>query len=92
LLSGVEYQAAAPDVIALTSAAWDSVQQVQQAERLLPIAPNRYRPHQQFKRPSPTLLPQAMDQKAAGSSPAHMSSQVRDLAPRPLLSWPVSLT
>jgi len=32
-------------------------QQVQQPERLLPVARNRYSPHQQLKRPSATVLP-----------------------------------
>ena len=36
-------------------------QQVQQPERLLPIARNRYSPHQQLKRPSATVLPLSTD-------------------------------
>jgi hypothetical protein len=36
-------------------------QEVQQPERLLPIARNRYSPHQQLKRPSATVLPLATD-------------------------------
>ena len=46
----------------LTTSDDNSVQQqVQQPERLLPIARNRYSPHQQLKRPSATVLPLATD-------------------------------
>ena len=45
-------------------------EQVQQPERLLPIARDRYSPHQQLKRPSATVLPLATDQKVGGSSPS----------------------
>ena len=48
---------------------------MQQPERLLPIAHNRYSPHQQLKRPSATVLPLATDQKAGGSSPSERASE-----------------